>query len=130
MYAEPDRVKFVVCGIGINVNQSKMPDALAKIGTSLLIETGRAHSRVDIVVRLLRRFESNYNQLLKEGAVPIIKRFSEVSSYAKGKRVRVTTGTETFVGTTAGLDAAGLLLVKRDGGRTETVLAADIAEAD
>ena len=130
MYAEPDRVKFVVCGIGINVNQSKMPDALGKIGTSLLIETGRTHSRVDIVVRLLRRFESYYNQLVKEGAAPIIKRFSEVSSYAKGKRVRVTTGAETFEGTTAGLDAAGLLLVKRDGGRTEMVLAADIAEAD
>ena len=130
MYAEPDRVKFVVCGIGINVNQSKMPDALAKIGTSLLIETDRAHSRVDIVVRLLRRFEGYYNQLLREGTAPIIKRFSEVSSYAKSKRVRVATGAETFEGITAGLDAAGLLLVIRDGGRTETVLAADIADAD
>jgi len=130
MYAEPDRVKFVVCGIGVNVNQSKMPDALAKIGTSLLRETGRVHSRVDIVVRLLRRFEGYYNQLVTQGAAPIVRRFSEVSSYAKGKRVRVTAGAESFVGVTAGLDAAGLLLVKRDGGRTETVLAADIAEAD
>jgi BirA family transcriptional regulator, biotin operon repressor / biotin---[acetyl-CoA-carboxylase] ligase len=130
MYAEPDRVKFVICGIGINVNQSKMPDALAKIGTSLRIETGRTHSRVDIVVRLLRRFETYYNQLVRQGPAPIITRFSEVSSFAKGKRVRVTTGTESFVGVTAGLDAGGLLLVKRDSGSTETILAADIAEAD
>lgn len=130
MYAEPDRVRFVVCGIGINVNQSKMPDALAKIGTSLFIETGRTHSRVDIVVRLLRRLETYYNQLLHEGSGPIIQRFSEVSSYAKGKRIRVANGTESFVAVTAGLDPSGLLRVARENGGTETVLAADICEAE
>ena len=130
MFAEPDRVRFVVCGIGINVNQTKMPDALARIGASLRIVTGREFSRVDIVVRLLRRFESYYNQLISEGAAPIVKRFSDVSSYAKGKRVRVTSGNESFEGETAGLDPSGLLRVTRDNGRTETILAADISEAD
>lgn len=130
MYAEPDRVKFVVCGIGINVNQTKMPESLTRIGTSLRIAAGREFSRVDIVVRLLRRFESYYNQLIGEGAAPIIKRFSDISSYAKGKQVRVTSGKDSFTGVTAGLDASGLLRVARGDGRTETVLAADISEAD
>ncbi len=129
MYAEPDRVRFVVAGIGINVNHSRMPESLAKIATSLRLETGRVHSRIDLVVRLLRNFESYYNQLLRDGAAPILARFSQVSSYAQGKPVRVSTSQESFIGTTAGLDSTGMLRVTRPDGRTETVLAADISEA-
>ena len=39
MHAEPDRIHYAVVGIGINVNQSKMPAELADIATSLKIET-------------------------------------------------------------------------------------------
>lgn len=129
MYAEPDRIRFVVVGIGFNVNHAKLPAELASIATSLRIETGQAQSRVELVVRLLRRFETYYNQLLNEGPAPIVARFTKVSSYARGRRVRVSTGQETFFCTTAGLDASGLLRVERDDGRVETLLAADISEA-
>jgi BirA family biotin operon repressor/biotin-[acetyl-CoA-carboxylase] ligase len=128
MYAEPDRMKFVVIGFGINVNNTKMPAEIASIATSLLLETGRAHSRLELTARLLRRFETYYNQLLNAGVAPIVARFNEVSSYSRGLRVRVVAGGETFVATTAGLDASGLLRVTRDDGRTETLLAADISE--
>lgn len=130
MHAEPDRIKFVVVGIGVNVNQSRMPEEIEKIATSVRMATGKAESRIEIAVRLVRGFEGYYNLLIGEGAAPLVARFSEVSSYAKGKRVKVTTGQESFVGKTAGLDAAGLLRVTRENGKTETVLAADIAEAD
>ncbi len=128
MYAEPDRMKFVVIGFGINVNNARMPLEISPIATSLLIETGRVHSRLDLTVRLLRRFETYYNQLLNAGPGPIVARFSEVSSYAHGRKVRVATGKESFAGITAGLDANGLLRVTRDDGRTETLLAADISD--
>ncbi len=49
MYAEPDRIKFVVIGIGLNVNHAKMPAAIASIATSLRIETGRVHERIELV---------------------------------------------------------------------------------
>jgi biotin-(acetyl-CoA carboxylase) ligase len=60
----------------------------------------------------------------------IIKRFAEVSSYARGHRVRVSSPWEKFTGVTAGLDATGLLRVKRDDGKTVTVVAGDVTEAD
>jgi BirA family biotin operon repressor/biotin-[acetyl-CoA-carboxylase] ligase len=129
MYAEPDRIKFVVIGFGINVNNAKLPAEISANATSLLLATGRSHSRLELTARLLRRFEAYYNQLLNAGAAPIVARFSEVSSYARGRRVRVTTGKETFAATTAGLDPSGLLRVTRDDGRTETLLAADISDA-
>jgi BirA family transcriptional regulator, biotin operon repressor / biotin---[acetyl-CoA-carboxylase] ligase len=130
MQAEPDRIKFVVVGIGINVNQSKMPAEIEKIATSMRMATGKAESRIEIAVRALRAFEGYYKQLIAEGPAPLVARFGQVSSYAKGKRIRVSTAQESFIAKTAGLDAAGLLRVTRENGKTETLLAADIAEAD
>jgi len=130
MHAEPDRVHYAVIGMGINVNQPRMPEALASIGTSLRIETGKSHSRLELLIRLLRQFDRYYNQFLAEGAAPILRRFAQVSSYFKGKRVRITTAAESFTGTTAGLDSSGVLRVVRDDGRdTELVLSGDVAEA-
>jgi BirA family biotin operon repressor/biotin-[acetyl-CoA-carboxylase] ligase len=130
MHAEPDRVHFAVVGIGINVNQTKMPEQLADTATSLRIETGKFHSRLELLIRLLRHLDRYYNQFIIEGARPILRRFAQVSSYFEGKRVRVTTATETFTGTTAGLEPNGMLRVVRDDGHgIEFVLSGDVAEA-
>ena len=129
MHAEPDRIHHAVVGIGMNVNQSKMPDDLGDIATSLRIETGKTHSRLELLIRLLRSLDRYYNQFLAEGAAPIVRRFAEVSSFFKGKRVRITTATETFIGTTAGLEPSGVLRVARDdGGGIVAVLSGDVAE--
>ncbi|HKV28120.1 MAG TPA: biotin--[acetyl-CoA-carboxylase] ligase [Candidatus Acidoferrales bacterium] len=130
MQAEPDRIHFAVIGIGINVNQSKMPSELASIATSIRMETGRVHSRLDLLARLLRRLDRYYNQFAGEGAAPVLRRFAEVSSYFEGKRVRISTSTESFAGTTAGLEPMGILRVKRDDGRIESVISGTVAEAE
>ncbi len=129
MRAEPDRIHYAVVGIGINVNQARMPAELAAIATSLRIETGRAHSRMELLIRLLRHLDRYYNQFIAEGPEPIRERFAAVSSYYQGKRVRISTATETFVGTTAGLEPSGVLRVARDDGRIEPVISGDVAEA-
>lgn len=129
MHAEPGMVRFVVVGIGLNVNQERFPGELAGLATSLRQETGKAQSRMELLVRLLREFESDYNRFLREGIPGVIQRFEVVSSYAHGKKVRVTNGTESYVGTTAGLGPEGLLQVEREDGRVVTVIAGDVAEA-
>ena len=129
MHAEPGQIRFVIVGIGLNVNQEKFTGELANAATSLRLETGKTQSRMELLVRLLREFESDYNRLLREGVSSLVKRFEVVSSYASGKRVRVTNGTESYLGTTAGLGPEGLLQVERDDGRVVTVIAGDVAEA-
>ncbi|HXX19926.1 MAG TPA: biotin--[acetyl-CoA-carboxylase] ligase [Candidatus Acidoferrum sp.] len=130
MHAEPDRIHYAVVGVGMNVNQAKMPQELSDIATSLRMETGKAHSRLELLIRLLRCLDRYYNQFLADGAAPILRRFAEVSSYFKGKRVRITTATETFTGTTAGLEPSGVLRVARDDGAgVVPVLSGDVAEA-
>jgi BirA family biotin operon repressor/biotin-[acetyl-CoA-carboxylase] ligase len=129
MHAEPGQIRFVIVGIGLNVNQEKFSGELAETATSLRIGTGKAQSRMELLVRLLREFESDYNRLLREGVASVVERFEAVSTYANGKRVRVTNGTESYAGTTAGLGPEGLLQVQRDDGKIITVIAGDVAEA-
>ena len=128
MHAEPSAVRFVVVGIGINTNQEKFPAELAAIATSLRKESGRITFRLELLVRLLSQFESDYSRFLSEGARFVVERFQEVSNFAKGRRVRVDTGLESYVGTTAGLSPDGLLLVKRENGPATTVIAGDVTE--
>src|SRR5882762_6088067 len=129
MHAEPNQVRFVIVGIGLNVNQEKFFGELAGIATSLRAETGKPQSRMELLVRLLREFESDYNRFLREGVASVVARFESVSSYAKGKRVRVTNGTESYAGTTAGLGPEGLLQVEREDGRVTAVISGDVTEA-
>lgn len=129
MHAEPTQVRFVIVGIGINTNQEKFPSELSPIATSLRAQTGRAQSRMELLVRLLREFETDYNRFLREGAASVTQRFESVSSYARGKRVNVSSGTETYSGVTAGLSPEGLLRVEREDGSTVTVIAGDVREA-
>jgi BirA family biotin operon repressor/biotin-[acetyl-CoA-carboxylase] ligase len=128
MHAEPSAVRFVIVGIGINVNQEKFPAELASIATSLRRESGKMNYRLELLVRLLTQFESDYNRFLREGPAFVVERFQSVSSFAKGRRVRVDTGAESYVGTTAGLSPEGLLLVARENGSVTTVIAGDVSE--
>ena len=129
MQAEPGRIHFAALGLGINVNQTKMPSQIESIATSLRIETGRAHSRLELLARLLRHLDRYYNQFVAEGAAPILLQFAQVSSYAEGKRVLITTEKESFAGTTAGLEPSGILRVRRDDGTVEPVISGNLSEA-
>ena len=128
MKAEVDRLHLVVIGIGINVNNSRMPDELTEIATSLSLEGGRQYSRLHILAELLRDVERYYHMLLKEGHEAIVREWSGVSSYAEGKRVRVTVPGSEFFGVTTGLDTSGALKLRRDDGRQELLLAGEITE--
>jgi BirA family biotin operon repressor/biotin-[acetyl-CoA-carboxylase] ligase len=129
MHAEPDRIHFVVIGVGINVNHESFPAALAPLASSLRIETGRIHSRLELLLKLLLHLEGYYNRFMSEGSPAILEQFTRVSSYACGKRVRIRTASETFTGTTDGLEPSGLLRIRRDGGGVEVVVSGEVKEA-
>lgn len=119
MRAEPERIEHVLVGIGINVNQARLPADLETEATSLAIEARHAISRLDLLISILKRLEQNYNSLLTQGAAAILERFAAISSYASGKRVRVGEGERFITGTTAGLTPEGILLLRRDDGTPE-----------
>jgi BirA family biotin operon repressor/biotin-[acetyl-CoA-carboxylase] ligase len=120
MNAEPTRVRYVVVGAGINVNQPSFPADLRDIATSVRLATGTECSRVELCAALLKSLEREYRNLLNgsEASVSILTRFQERSSWTSGKRVRVEENGE-FRGVTEGLDERGFLRVRTsDGIRT------------
>ncbi len=120
MNAEPTRVRYIVVGIGINVNQSQFPVELQPIATSLRLISGTEWSRVDLCAALLKSLDREYRDLLeKPGAhESILRRFQERSSMARGRQVRIEEN-GGFEGETEGLDPRGFLQVRTaDGLRT------------
>lgn len=117
-----DAREVFIAGIGINVNQASFPAELASEATSLRIETGRTHRREEILAALLDAIDSH----AALGREEILRSFSEASSYARRKRVRVNQGGTVLEGTTAGLDPSGFLIVEKDDGARELVLAGGV----
>jgi BirA family biotin operon repressor/biotin-[acetyl-CoA-carboxylase] ligase len=55
-------LKYVIIGIGINVNQDKMPVDIRDISTSLYIETNKKYNKEDIIKELINKIECEVNQ--------------------------------------------------------------------
>jgi BirA family transcriptional regulator, biotin operon repressor / biotin---[acetyl-CoA-carboxylase] ligase len=117
-----------VVGIGINVNHSQMPAELKEIATSLRIETRRPWSRVHLFVALLKELEKHYHLLLEDGSAAITERWSAVSSFAYGKRVRVVSNHGEFLASTLGLEPSGALRVQREDGQIEALVGGEVTE--
>jgi len=127
MNAEATRVRYIVVGIGINVNQASFPRELS--ATSLQLATGSEWSRVELVGALLKSLDREYRQLKgEEGAKEaILLRFAENSSWVLGRRVRIEENGSAFEGTTEGLDARGFLQVRTSYG-LQMVLSGTVRE--
>ncbi len=135
MNAEPTRVRYLVLGIGLNVNQSSFPSALEHEATSLRLESGRTWSRVELAAALLKSLHREYRALAPgRGAhggkpvVEIIRRFEDASSSARGRPVRVEEE-DGYEGVTEGLDANGFLRVRTANGM-RTVISGGAREID
>ncbi len=113
MNAEVTRVRYLVVGIGINVNQLKFPEELQPAATSLRLASGTEWSRVELCAALLKSLDREYRDLVeKPGAhESIVKRFEERSSWVRGRQVSVEEN-GGFEGVCDGLDRQGFLRVR------------------
>jgi BirA family biotin operon repressor/biotin-[acetyl-CoA-carboxylase] ligase len=127
MNAEATRVRYIVVGVGINVNQSSFPKDLP--ATSLRMTTGSEWSRVELAAALLKSLDREYRQLLegRDAQASILRRFAENSSWVQGKAVRIEENGVAFEGTTEGLDPRGFLQVRTANG-LQTVLSGTVRE--
>jgi BirA family transcriptional regulator, biotin operon repressor / biotin---[acetyl-CoA-carboxylase] ligase len=118
MNAEATRVRFVVVGIGINVNQASFTKELQAEAISLRMATGSEWSRVELTAALLKSLNGEYASLIEQNdARPkILRRFSEQSTWVRGKQVRIQENGSTTEGTTEGLDDRGFLRVRTESG--------------
>lgn len=73
LQAEADRVKTIIIGIGMNVNQKTddFPENIRSIATSLSIEKGEYISRPAVIRAVLSNIEKLYLLYLEKGFYPI-----------------------------------------------------------
>jgi BirA family transcriptional regulator, biotin operon repressor / biotin---[acetyl-CoA-carboxylase] ligase len=125
--AEATRVRYVVIGIGINVNHDNFPDDIRGVATSLHLEAKRTFSRVELTAALLKSLDRVYGEMLRGGAEArkaIIHRFQHMSSLAKDRRVFVEED-GGYAGISHGLDERGFLQVSSMG-KLRTVLSGGV----
>ena len=132
MNAEPTRVRYVVVGIGINVNQASFSAELEAIATSLRIESGREWSRVELTAALLKSLDSEYGKLVAGGRCKYELPSCAISKSAPRLPARVMCSsrrTAAYEGVTEGLDERGFLRVRTETG-LQTVLSGGVRALD
>lgn len=120
--AEP---QYAILGIGINVNLDPVmlgPDILYP-ATSLMHETGRPISRLELAHNLFVHLERLYVQARDGEAV---HRLWHARLSTLGKHVRIRLGDTVMEGIAEDVDANGSLLLRGDDGQVTTVVAGDV----
>lgn len=127
--AEPDLVKAVIVGFGINVNQEQdqLPLDLQKTATSLRISHQRSFARVALLQRLLLSLERTYKGFLSEGFGPILQRCKAVCSTLKREVVVYKPGGDILQGTALDIAADGALVVQSTTGELVPVYAGEVS---
>ena len=121
-----DVIDSVIVGIGLNVN-IKMADfdpAHRETATSLWKETGRDHSREDLLLLVCERFEAWYEIFLRDGFAPVREGWLARAEMA-GKRIRVLFRDEVREGAFAGIERDGALLIADEQGAVSRITAGD-----
>jgi BirA family biotin operon repressor/biotin-[acetyl-CoA-carboxylase] ligase len=123
---EADSVRFVVVGIGFDVNmtQEEMDPEIKDKATSLLMETKNRFERARICGMLLGALE-RYYQILKTDGVDEICRLWEERARTKGTYMEITQMDNVYRGISQGIDRDGAILLKEDG-RVTRVIAGDV----
>jgi BirA family biotin operon repressor/biotin-[acetyl-CoA-carboxylase] ligase len=125
MSAEVDRVRHVILGIGVDVNQEEFPPELRKLATSLKIEAGREISRAELATEILRELDSDYARIYG-GKFSAVADEWEAGCATIGKNVSVQMGVRKIRGRAEALDDDGALLVRTEHGHLERIIGGDV----
>lgn len=121
--AEMDEVRYIIIGIGLNVNNDKK--SLISGATSLREQKKEPLNRVALLQEILRKLELNYLLFQEEGARPIIEKWRELN-ITLGRQVRIVYQTSQFSGQAVDIDEDGALLFRNASGLIQRVTSADI----
>jgi len=127
MSAEVDRVRHVILGIGVDVNQdaNEFPPELRKIATSLKIEAGAEISRAELATEILRELDADYARICGGKFAQLADEW-EAGCATIGKNVSVQMGSRLVRGQAEALDDDGALLVRTEHGHLERVIGGDV----
>ncbi len=127
MSAEVDRVRHVIIGIGLDVNQDANEFAadLRPLATSLKIAAGEEICRAELATEILRELDTDYARICAR-KFPEVADEWEAACVTIGRNVTVHTGERKFSGRAESLDDDGALLVRTEHGHLERIIGGDV----
>lgn len=125
--AEADTIHYCLLGIGIDANfdPSVLSPDLQRGVTTLRAELDHEVDRAKLLARLLRDFERHYDLLEAHEYDAILREWRSLSC-TLDQHVHVNTLTKSFDGEAIDIDEYGALLVRKENGRIERVIAGDL----
>jgi BirA family biotin operon repressor/biotin-[acetyl-CoA-carboxylase] ligase len=126
METESDRIRYLVLGWGLNVNNPGFPPDLTAIATSLFLAAGRKFSRLAILQAWLEEFEVLYERFLARDFASILAAWKE-HAVTLGRDVTVRQGSRAICGKALDVDGDGALLVETRPGEIVRVTSGEIA---
>jgi BirA family biotin operon repressor/biotin-[acetyl-CoA-carboxylase] ligase len=125
METESDRIRHVVVGLGLNVNNPEFPPELKATATSLTLALGGSYSRVQLLQAWLEEFEALYDRFLNQGFPEILEEWKGLT-VTLGRPVTVRQGPREISGEALDVAADGALLLKTAGGEIVRVTSGEI----
>jgi BirA family biotin operon repressor/biotin-[acetyl-CoA-carboxylase] ligase len=127
LLTEADRVRFVVIGIGLNINMDRtdMDPEIVDIATSLLMETKKRFERASVCGMLLNSLEKYY-EVVRQRGVDEVCRLWEERAKTTGTYMEIRQMDRVYRGISEGIDRDGAILLNENGVVTR-VIAGDVA---
>ncbi|MBA4396024.1 MAG: biotin--[acetyl-CoA-carboxylase] ligase [Syntrophus sp. (in: bacteria)] len=127
MKAAAGSLDFIILGIGLNINMDRedFDPSLRETATSLKIQTGKTLHRLDMISKLFDLIEKWYKVFLDAGFPGLREAWLRYADIL-GKRINVVYKDESQTGIVTGIDDDGTILMQREDGVAERVIAGDV----
>lgn len=116
MSAEFDAVEFIVIGVGINVGQRTFPDDISHKATSLMLETGKAFDKNNLLAAVLNELERVFLDSDLELSPAALDEYKALCA-TLGKNVTFSQGGKAVSGTASDISGNGELIVSLSDGK-------------
>lgn len=121
-----DDLKYVVIGIGINVNQKKFDPEIDSMATSISLQLGQDVECAHMIAEFLNCFEMYFSIFIQTEDLSMLLSQYNALLVNKNKEVRIVDQSER-VGVAIGINDVGELLVRNNAGVVESVNAGEVS---
>lgn len=124
---ETDYIQHLVCGVGINVNQTDFPDEIKETATSLYLSGGKKINRAGLIQSIMEHFEENYQIFCQtEDMSGLLEAYNGILVNREAE-VRVLDPKGEYEGLSHGINELGELMVEKKDGSVENVYAGEVS---
>lgn len=127
MSTDMEMIRYVVVGIGINVNTEEFPEEIGETATSLLIEGGQRLKRSGMIACIMKRMEEYYERFLVTSDLSCIGKEYEERLVNLDRQVLVLAPKGQYQGICRGINSNGELLVEREDGTVTQVMSGEVS---